>query len=898
MELVVYHLVEVKTKAQEKAFLKLPHYLYEHKGEYKWVSPFYADAKRFFNTAINPYINEDGIKRWLLYDVNKHLIGRIAAFFWSNEANEMSSSTGSFGFFECTDDEKASNILLNAAAQWLLSKGIKKMQGPFNYGGPGFFSGSLFRGFFEPAFGAPYNPSYYNELYLKYGFSNALHQKTYVLSLNGSTEWKFVEKKASPYMEDSRYQIKTFGPKDCELFAKEFTRVFNKVWVQIPGMAPMTEKRALNRCNLLKPALSNNNIVFVYFEEEPIAFLLTVPEIHDYVRKFKGNYNLSNQLLLEYSVKHTDKIKTLSGLIYGVVPEFQNQNMEAFLLVSFRKLIDLDKYNKLIINRVGSFMPGFENVVQQLNAKLYHEFKTYEINLNEDIKKKWELAFFPDEEGLCFTLNKFDEKQEKELAKVLLIHPRGSNFYAKMGAMIPPLGLAYIAAVIRQKGHYVKLIDLGIDKKLPSPELIKLFDVVGITADTPSYPEALSVAKAAKEAGTTVIMGGYHVSFLDKEALMTGVVDFVVRGEGEEIFLNLIETLKKKGDLLEVQGISFMKDGKYQRNKDAAPPKDLDNLPFPARDLLHMKAYKNQMNGVPFTNLITSRGCPFNCYFCSSSKFGGLKWRYRSAKSIVDEIEFLYHKYGYKAFSFMDDNFTLKPKRIFEFADELEKRNLTDIQWWCFSRVDILVRNEDMVKRMSEVGAYMIFLGLESNNEALLDNYNKHIGNDQQQQAIALLRKYGIKIHGSYIMGDIKETIPMVNQTIEWAKSINAKTTQFSILTPYPGTALYNDIEKEGRFLHKEWSLYDALHPTIKLDYISPRQLQNLLIKAYRKAYLNPARIFGKTKDNNENIKTKKQSPQVKTSLIQKLRTIYIALSFIFALKSESIKGNKIIKKS
>ncbi|GET27864.1 B12-binding domain-containing radical SAM protein [Prolixibacter sp. SD074] len=473
---------------------------------------------------------------------------------------------------------------------------------------------------------------------------------------------------------------------------------------------------------------------------------------------------------------------------------------------------------------------------------------------------------------------------------IILINPKGSNFYAKMGATIPPLGLAYIAAVLRQNGHYIKLIDLGVEKGMPSQDYLKFFDVVGISADTPSYPEALSIARVAKSIDKTVIMGGYHVTFLDKEALNTGLVDFIVRGEAEEIILNLITTLSNKGDLLQVQGISFMNHGVYQKNPDAAPPRDLDKMPFPARDLLNMEAYKNKMNGMPFTNLITSRGCPFNCYFCSSSKFGGLKWRARSAKSIVDEIEQLYHTYGFKAFSFMDDNFTFKPKRIFEFADELERRGLNDIYWWCFSRVDILVKNEAMVKRMAEVGAYMVFLGLESNNETLLETYNKHIGNNQQQQAIELLRKYGIKIHGSYIMGDIKETIPMVNQTINWARSVNAKTTQFSILTPYPGTALYNDIEKENRFLHKDWELYDALHPVIKLDNISPKQLGKLLIRAYQKVYLNPARILGRAtkKNSNENQKASKN----KLSFIEKLKTVVIAFTFMFTLRQQAVKNH------
>lgn len=436
--------------------------------------------------------------------------------------------------------------------------------------------------------------------------------------------------------------------------------------------------------------------------------------------------------------------------------------------------------------------------------------------------------------------------------KVLLISPEGSNIYAKLGSQLPPLGLAYIAAVSIESGHQVKIIDLGLDKKALTLSEINRADVIGITADTTRYPEAVEIAKTVKEQGKIVVMGGYHVSFLDREALDTGVIDFVVRGEGEYIFLNLINALENNSDLSNVKGISYLENGIYKRNKDAAPPRDLDKMPFPARDLLPLKKYKNRLNEIPMANMITSRGCPYNCYFCSSSKFGGLKWRARSATSIVDEIELLYKKYNYRAFTFMDDNFTLSSERVFKFADELEKRGLTDIYWWCFSRVDILVRNEEMVKRMAEVGAFMVFLGLESNNEDVLGSYNKNIKNDQQQQAIALLRKYGISIQGSFIIGDIDETKEMVLNTIKWAKQINARVTQFSILTPYPGTALYEDIEREKRFLHKKWEIYDALHPSIKLNNLTPGETQKLLIKAYKSVYLSPKRIF-KHPPNNKN---------------------------------------------
>lgn len=428
--------------------------------------------------------------------------------------------------------------------------------------------------------------------------------------------------------------------------------------------------------------------------------------------------------------------------------------------------------------------------------------------------------------------------------KVLLISPQGSNIYAKMEVGLPPLGVAYLAAVIREKGHEVKIIDKSIEPRPLTVEDFSPFDLIGISADTPRYPEAVEIATVAKKAGKIVIMGGYHVTFLDKEALETGVVDIIVRGEAEEIMANLLDALENNSDLGKVQGITFVKDGKLIRTPAAPPPRDLDALPFPARDLLPMDKYSSMMVGLPLVNLITSRGCPFNCYFCSSSKFGGLKWRYRSAKSIADEMEILYHDYGYRAFAFMDDNFTLSKKRVMNFADELEKRKMNDIIWWCFSRVDILIRNEDMVKRMAEVGVFQIFLGLESHSEETLDGYGKNVGNKEQEQAIELLHKYGINIHGSFIVGDINETKEMAVQTAKWVQKVNPRVAQFSILTPYPGTALYYDVEREGRFLHKNWKLFDAIHTTVKTVGMTPDEIQKMLIKDYRIAYINKYRLF------------------------------------------------------
>ncbi len=432
---------------------------------------------------------------------------------------------------------------------------------------------------------------------------------------------------------------------------------------------------------------------------------------------------------------------------------------------------------------------------------------------------------------------------------VLMINPPTSNLYAKLAANLPPLGLAYLAAVLREAGHRVRIVDLGVERRGLQGIDLASFDLVGISADTPRFPAAVAVAKEVKKWGRPVVMGGYHATYMDKETLETGVVDYVVRGEGEETLLNLVNALESGYHVKNVAGISYAEGNSIIRTGRTNPADNLDRLPIPARDLLPLSRYNGTLNDLPMTNLITSRGCPFNCYFCASSHFGGLKWRARSPVSIVDEIEQIQSEFGYRAFAFVDDNFTLNPKRVFEFADELERRGL-DIIWWCFSRADTLAKNEPLVKRMAEAGARRVFLGLESSEQSVLKDYGKHIKVEQEKQAVALLKKYGIAVYGSFIIGAIHETRQMIQRTIRWAKYLAPQIVQFSLLTPYPGTALFQQVERENRLLHRRWQLFDGMHAVMRTDFLEPRELEKSFVQAYRKFYLGTTYLF-RRKDRN-----------------------------------------------
>ena len=423
--------------------------------------------------------------------------------------------------------------------------------------------------------------------------------------------------------------------------------------------------------------------------------------------------------------------------------------------------------------------------------------------------------------------------------RLLLLNPPFSGLYHQLGFILPPLGLAYLASSLRRQGHSVSIKDLNVEEP---PSDLSGYDLVGITADTPRYPLALAWAKRAKEAGTAVVLGGPHVSFQDEEALRTGWVDFVVRGEGETIFPALVNSWQGGEDLSSLPGLSYLEQDLIRRTPDAELPADLDALAFPARDLLPIDLYRRlELAGRPITSIITSRGCPFNCTFCASSRFSGTRWRTRSISSILEEIEEIIGRYGFSALAFLDDNFTLDPDRVLQICEQILHQGW-DLKWWCFSRPDTLIKNDAMVEAMAAAGARYVFMGIESASQGVLDAYGKRAHPGMAESAVRLLRRYGIDTTGSYVLGEVGETEEMARATISQAIQLRVASAQFSLLTPYPGTDLFERLR--GRIFEPDWSRYDCMHPTIRLDHLSPERLSELLRLAYRAFYLRPSRVL------------------------------------------------------
>jgi anaerobic magnesium-protoporphyrin IX monomethyl ester cyclase len=400
-----------------------------------------------------------------------------------------------------------------------------------------------------------------------------------------------------------------------------------------------------------------------------------------------------------------------------------------------------------------------------------------------------------------------------------------------------------MAAVLTESNYDVNIADLNVDqdqKSIPHDN----WDLVGITLDTSRYYKGMKYARMWKSKGTKVVVGGPHASFMADEILGSGSADFVVRGEGEHTMLELVTVLTEGGNPEQIKGLSYISDDQIIHNDDRVYPDDLDTLPFPARDLLDMDKYRTSKLGTrSITSILTSRGCPYQCSFCASSKLAGTFWRARSVESIIEEIQMVKDTYGYRAFAFVDDNFTLNPQRVMDLCKEICKRGW-DIHWWCFSRVDTIVRNPEMVSLMHKAGCRSTYIGIESRNQETLDYYNKKISADISREAISILKNNKIEMTASFIIGALNENKEMVEDTLRFAKSLNPNTVSFTILTPYPGTDLFKQVK--DRIITLDWRKYDGIHSVIRLKHFKPMQLQLTLLRFYISFYF---RSFASIKD-------------------------------------------------
>lgn len=429
--------------------------------------------------------------------------------------------------------------------------------------------------------------------------------------------------------------------------------------------------------------------------------------------------------------------------------------------------------------------------------------------------------------------------------KVLLINPPLDRLIGEKNAPFP-LGLGYLASALLSQGNEdVKILDLEYcdDKDLESfhmayskrlenynnyisslenpnhpawNDLENVLDkyrpdVIGISIMTVRVAPAFKVASICKDKipDSIIIVGGPHPTVLPEEVLQNEDIGFVVRGEGEKTIAELVSYLSKNNDnFLKIDGISFRNNGEIVHTKGRKLIEDLDNIPFPARDLIiGLENYPKGNMGY----LITSRGCPFRCAYCGSHTIWGRKVRFRSAKNIVDEIREVHDKYGTDYFIFWDDIFTFNRKRVIEICNLIMENNIK-IRWRCITRADMI--DEELISIMKKAGCDLFDIGVESGSERILKSINKKISLERVKGVSKSFKKLNMNWAAFFMIGLPNETKEDMFKSLEFMKQIKPQKGIVSIFTPLPGTELFDEVVQLGLINRDaDWTKFSQWSP-------------------------------------------------------------------------------------
>ena len=410
----------------------------------------------------------------------------------------------------------------------------------------------------------------------------------------------------------------------------------------------------------------------------------------------------------------------------------------------------------------------------------------------------------------------------------------------------PQLGLGYLAAVLEKNNYNVDVIDcqaLNIHYDEFKREISKRKpDIIGMTAITLTYKSALHIAELTKEIhpNCITVLGGPHATFWHEEALQEcPQLDVVVRREGEYTLLELVQKLEAGKSFYDVIGTTCRNNGTIVKNPDRPYIENLDDLPYPARHLWPLEVLR-KVEDVFY--LTTSRGCTFWCDFCEAVRMFGRRYRMRSPKNVVNEIEFLNKTYGGTQFTFCDDAFTVDQVRTEELCDEIMKRNLK-IVWNCGTRVDMVTK--ELLIKMKKAGCASVWFGIESGDQEVLDEMHKGISTSQTLRTVNWVRELGLTPVPNVLLGFPGETKKTAWKTIKFAEKVSPDNLSFfNVATPLPGTPLYDRVKKNGWLKIADFNLYDCQTPLFETPTLSMEELGEIYEKAFQSFYLRPSYII------------------------------------------------------
>ena len=444
--------------------------------------------------------------------------------------------------------------------------------------------------------------------------------------------------------------------------------------------------------------------------------------------------------------------------------------------------------------------------------------------------------------------------------KVLFVEPPKDIWFVMGEYLPPPYGIIQLAAYLEEKVEdvTVEVLDCNAEKvdwtqmeqRITSfnPDIVCSSSLA--TCNTYAVAKTLETAKRVAPSILTVT-GGQHFTATAKESLETyPEIDMIVRGEGEQTLTELVKHLIAKKSILEIQGLSFRKSGQIIHNSPRPLIENLDDLPFPGYHLVKDLMSKYHFSAMaadnsPYALVEGSRGCSHECTFCSQWKHWQACWRVKSSERIADEIKYCNETFGSKFIWLTDDNFGAgnRPKEI---AEAILKRELSrDVAWFVQARCDDIIRNKEILPKLKESGLSWVLLGVENSNPSTLDAFKKGITPQDAKTAVKLLKNNGIFAHAMMIIGQRKDTLESIGRLKEFANELDPDFIMFGILTPFPGTEIYEEANRNGWIMDKNWTHYDMIHAIMPTETLSVNEVQEQLYGCYRDFYGSWSRRVG-----------------------------------------------------
>ena len=450
--------------------------------------------------------------------------------------------------------------------------------------------------------------------------------------------------------------------------------------------------------------------------------------------------------------------------------------------------------------------------------------------------------------------------------KILLLNPPSSDdkHYIREGrctqeqgiwaTLWPPVSLAEIAAVLLQDGlKDVRILDCpseNIDMRgLKKPLLDFSPDVVLWSTGTPSIVSDLEFASLVKSWAPRAWTGvfGTHVTALDRQCLaQTPGLDGIIRNEPEYTVRDLIRALEKKHGLEDVLGLSYRTGETIQRNPDRPFIPDLDDLPFPAWELVNVDSYRLPLKGNRFLMIAPLRGCPFSCSFCTAPTYYGHKLRRRSPDKVIEEIKRNMKDFGVDHFFFWADTFVLDKAYVRELCEKILSNGLK-IAWTSNSRADTV--DAELLLLMAKAGCWMLSFGIESSSQEILDRNEKRLRVEQVAQAVGWTKAAGIQVAGHFILGLPGETRETMAATARFAKELDVDFAQFYCAVPYPGAPLYEEARREGWIKSDDFSQFKQEKSVLAAGVLSPQEIMAARDRAHREFYFRPRAVIAALKN-------------------------------------------------